>query len=152
MSFISRAKMLKRSWFSIADTPGCCCPYDASWCACKYWRTFYLSFRSKDIGISALFRIHVCNGSACCSSCWMSRCTADRSTSPYARLLGDSYGILKKKNKIEIEVNESIQNCEIYSVQSPHKFWTLTQNSEKTNFIVRFKKWNCNLSLLTYIL
>jgi len=30
MPFISRAKMLKRSWFNIADTPGCCCPYDAS--------------------------------------------------------------------------------------------------------------------------
>jgi len=113
MPFISRAKMLKRSWFNIADTPGCCCPYDASWCVCKCWRTFYLSFRSKDTEISALFRTRAGNVSACCSSCWTSRCTADRSISPYARLLGNFYGILKKKTKSRsrsVKVCPKLQN------------------------------------------
>ena len=142
--FVFRAKTLKRSWFSIADTLECCCLYDAFWCAYKCWRIFYLFSHNKDTGTLGLFRTHACNVSACCSSCWTSCCTVDRSISPYARLYDDPYGILKKKNRSRSRSVKVSQTAKYI----PHD-WRKIQ--KKTNF-VRLKKQSCSLSLLFLIL
>lgn len=103
---------LKRSsWFSTIDMLGWCCPCDIAGYAYRYWRTSCLSFRSRDIGISVPFHIHVWNVSACCPFYWTSCSISDRNISGRvhrSRRPDDLYGTLEKKKQIEFEVSKNI--------------------------------------------